>query len=301
MTWRPLPLALLTASLLAGCGAARPAAAPLLKRPATAQARAVDVVPLPTIAPELRIDLTEEGFTRLRRAFSWKEQAPRTDYSFDAWDGQGFRRQAEPGAPKLRVKVKNEKAEWQISRAIDRKVVDRTGLPVELVVTRGWGDALEPTQAAHLLARTQEFFLWLDEGGEPLRQRAREIDLAWRHVRWFGADVFFPTVQAPALEAPAIYPSALKKRHGWRVDIPRDEVGGGLSLFLHFDEVRDADGRWVDTYEVEAEPREALPPEGYEGAAVDFSRALAAVGLTADDLEAPKADATGFTARQLQR
>lgn len=303
MTFRPAaPIAILLATAcLAGCGAPRLAGAPVAKRAGALAARNADVVPVPTTAPEFRMVLSEDGFLRLRDAFAWKAQAPRTDYYFDAWDGTGFRRQADPGAPRLRVKTRPDKAEWQLSRVVDQREVTRVGLPIGLKVVRAWDGRLEGQPASHLLARTQEFFLWLDDGGEPLRQRAREVDVAWKNVPWLGADVFFPASATPGAEPPALFPSAMKRRHGWSSKVPRDEVGGGLELFLHFDEVRDADGRWVDAFEIEAEPLDVLPPEGYEAAAVDFGKALAAAGLTADDAAADRADATAFTARQLQR
>lgn len=308
MTFRPAaPIAaLLVLACLAGCGASRAAlpagAAPLAaKRAGKVAARGADVVSLPTTAPEFRLALTEDGFLRLRNAFAWKAQDPRTDYYFDAWDGAGFRRQADANAPRLRLKCRPDKLEWQISRVAERREVTRIGLPIGLSVVRTWEDRLEAPVAAHLLLRTQEFFLWLDEGGEPLRQRAREVDVAWRNVSWPGADLFFPAGAVPAAEPPALFPSAMKKRHGWSTKVPRDEVGGGLELFLHFDEVRDADGRWIDVFEIEAEPLDRLPPEGYEAAAVDFGKALAATGLTADDAAGARGDATLFTTRQLQR
>lgn len=295
--------AMLALACLAGCGAARPGAvAPFTaKRVGKVAARGADVVPVPTTTPEFRLPLTEEGFLRLRDAFAWKAQAPRADYYFDAWDGQGFRRQADPGAPKLRLKARPDKLEWQIARVVERREVGRVGLPVTMTVARAWEDRLEGPAATHLLQRAQEFFLWLDEGGEPLRQRAREVDVAWKNLPWIGADLLFPTGAEPGLEAPALFPCALKKRHGWSVKVPRDEVGGGLALMLHFDEARDAEGRWVDAFEVEAEPLDPLAPEGYEAAAVDFAKALAATGLTAEDVAADRPDATTFTARQLQR
>ncbi len=321
MTFRPAaPIAaLLVLACLAGCGASRaslpsgtflrpgdrtqrPGAAPFAaKRAGKVAARAADVVPLPATAPEFRLALTEDGFLRLRDAFPWKAQAPRTDYYFDAWDGTGYRRQADPGAAKLRLKVRADKVEWQISRVVERREVARIGLPIGLTVNRAWEDRLEGPVATHLLQRTQEFFLWLDDGGEPLRQRAREVDVAWKNLTWIGADLFFPAGSVPGAEPPALFPSAMKRRHGWTTKVPRDEVGGGLELFMHFDEARDADGRWVDTFEIEAEPLDKLPPEGYEAAAVDFGKALAAAGLTADDVAPDRSDATAFTTRQLQR
>ena len=298
----PLALTLLALACLSGCGAAPRIGAPLAaKRAGQLAARSADVVPVPTMAAEFRVPLTEDGFLRLRDAFAWKPQDARTDLYFDAWDGQGFRRQADPAAPRLRVKARPGKAEWQLSRVAEQREIARVGLPVGLKVVRSWEGRLEGPAAAHLLARTQEFHLWLDEGGEALRQRAREVDVAWKNVPWAGADILFPAAMQPGLEAPALFPSAMKKRHGWTVKIPRDEVGGGLALFLHFDEVRDADGRWVDAFEIEAEPLDALPPEGYEAAAVDFGKALAAVGLTGDHVAADRSDATTITARQLQR
>ena len=302
MTHRPIaPIGILLAlACVAGCGNL-PGGPLAAKRPGKLAARGADVVPMPTLVPEFRLPLTEDGFTRLKRAFPWEAKAPRTDYYFDAWDGAGFRRQADPGAPRLRVKVRPDKVEWQLSRVAESREVARVGLPVGLTVTRAWEDRLEGPAAAHLLQRTQEFFLWLEDGGEPLRQRAREVDLAWKGLSWFGADVFFPAGASPGLEAPALFPSAMKRRHGWSTKVPRDEVGGGLELFLNFDEVRNAEGRWVDVYEIEAEPLDRLAPEGYEAAAVDFGKALAAAGLTRDDVAPARGDATRFTAGQLQR
>lgn len=295
--------AMLALACLAGCGAPRPGVmAPLAaKRAGGLAARGADVVPVPTTSPEFRLPLTEEGFLRLRAAFAWQAQAARTDFYFDAWDGQGFRRQADPGAPKLRLKARPDKVAWQIARVVERREVGRIGLPVAMTVQRAWEERLEGDAAAHLLKRSQEFFLWLDEGGEPLRRRAREVDVAWKNLAWIGADLLFPAGAQPGLEPPALFPSAMKQRHGWTVKVPRDEVGGGLALMLHFDEARDAEGRWVDAFEIEAEPLDPLPPEGFEAAAVDFAKALAATGLTAEDVAPERGDATAFTARQLQR
>lgn len=295
MTFRLLTTVLALATL-AGCGAVRPGAVPL-KRPSGLAARGADSVKLPKLAPEVRLPLTEEGFARLRAAFKWEEQNPRTDYYYDAWDGRAFRRATDPQAARLRLKTRRDKAGWQISKVIERREVGRAGLPVQLTVARSWEDDLKPAEASHLLKRTREFFLWLDQGGEPLRQSGREIALAFQHLPWAGADIFFPAGSV----APALYPSAMKIRHGWTVKVPGEEVGGGQVLGLHFDEVRDAEGRWTDAFEIEGEPLDAIAPEGYEGVAVDFGRALAAVGLTEDDLGPEKTDATAFTAGQLKR
>lgn len=314
-SFRPASL-MLAAILLVGCGAARPGLPAVTRRAAALAAR--DAAPTPitqapagaVVAAEVRLPLTEEAFVRLRAAYPFKPQAPRVDLYFDRWDGATFRRSLEPAAPKLRLKLKEGRVTWQASQVLERRQTDAAGLPIGITVTRSQEGVLESGAAQPVVAATEAFFLRLEAGGLPLRQQAAAVDAAWRALSWEGAPAFGlgPSVPPPGAVAPQrlaqavaagplLVPSASKRRAGWKLELPRDQAGGGLALFLHLDEARDEAGRWREAFEIEAEPREQLTPEA---AAAELGRLLAASGLTREDVAAERGDATAYTASQLR-
>ncbi|MEB3222646.1 MAG: hypothetical protein VKS61_11260 [Candidatus Sericytochromatia bacterium] len=306
----------LASTWLAGCGAARPVGLALgAKRPAARGPAIREAEPQPAggpeIEPELRLAITEDAFTRLRAAFPFEAQTPRVDHDYDLWDGRAFRRAVDPTAPRLRLKVRPDKVTWQVSRVLERRTLDAAGLPIGLTTLQSEDGSLSPGAARALLEPTERFFLQLDEGGERLRQQAAGVDFAWRALPWSGAPAFgwapAPLLAGPPLAAadalppatPMLVPAATKRRHGWKTLLPREQVGGGLRLFLHFDEARDEVGRWRDSFEVEAEPTERTGREALEAAAAELGRLLAAHGITRGDVAPQRGDATAYTADRL--
>ncbi|MEB3197427.1 MAG: hypothetical protein VKP62_09515 [Candidatus Sericytochromatia bacterium] len=285
-------------TLLTACGQGRVLVPPA--RPATSQTGIWRAQEEPLAAgrrlPELRLPLTEAGFRRLQSALPWRAETSRLDYSYDCWDGERFRRMQQPEAPRLRLKLKGEKTEWQVSRGVERVTIAPVGLPVTLSIVETWEGRLADDAAGALRLATQAFFLRLDLGGPPLLASARDVDRQWRALpAWAGQQPFGGPAQA------ALFPSAMKRRNGWTVTLPREEVGGGLKLGLHFDESRDDAGRWRERFEIEAEPEERSSREQLVAAAADFGKLLAASGLTTDEVGGETPDATLFTAQQLRQ
>jgi hypothetical protein len=300
---------------LAGCGTPQPGSLAAAARRPAGRPAARDVAPVPAAAPELepelRLPVTEEAFLRLRAALPFEAQTPRVDHDYDLWDGRAFRRAADPTAPRLRLKLKAGQVTWQVSRVLERRTYEAAGLPIGLTVLHTQQGRLEPAPAQALLAPTERFFRLLDEGGERLRQQAGAVDLAWRASSWAGAPAFgwapapLAAGATPAAldtlppATPVLAPTATKRRHGWKVVLPREQVGGGLKLYLHFDEARDEAGRWRDSFEVEAEPTERTGPEALDAAAAELGRLLVAHGFTREDVAPQRGDAVAYTASRL--
>lgn len=294
MIARALSLVLLSSLALTGCGLTRPNA--VAKPRAGALAARAEA---PVVAPLYRIALSEDGYNRLRREFAWKAETPRTVFEFDGFkpEAGSFRSQADPNAARLALNCQGDAVTWCVARPVERRTINRIGLPVTMTVERSWEARLDAASAAHLVSRTEDFFLWLEAGGEPLRQRAADLDTAWRQLSWAGADLYFPL----GGENLPLYPSGMTRTHAQSVDIAPDHVGGGLRYTLRFDEARDATGRFIDTYAIEARPLTSLATDDFEPTAVDFSRALVSVGLIPDETAPGASDDAAFIAGQLGR
>lgn len=297
-----LLVATLIASLLGGCGALgkAPGLAAGVKR--TQRVAARGVAPEPSLDAEFRVQLDERGFRKLRGALPWKEQGPRTDFYYDLFDGQTFRFRAAPEPLQVRIKHKGAvgpdgkpKIEWQVSRALERRPLIAGGLPFTLNVTRSWSDESESAAVETLLDRTDDFFLWLDDGGEPLRKRGLAVDAAWQGLSWPGNDLISPVTAAEPLP---LVPTLMKRHFAMKADVPL-AAGGALALHLAMDEVRDANGRWIDLFEIEAEADPPVPPEQLAALSDEFASALAGAGLTPDDLGPAKPDGALYTLKQL--
>jgi len=287
---------LLVGFLGAGCRAQ----APLQAGPGAsmrALAAQMAVKNAPETAAELRLPLTAMGFVRLQTAMDWQPKSPRVDFYYDVWNGESFRKNRDAQAPKLRIKLKENKASWQVSLVQSRRTVQQAGLPVGVVVAKNWDGKLPAEAGADLLKQTRTFFDRLDQGGQPLRQTGIAVDAAWRRLNWEGAQPY----ALPEASVGQIFPSTTKRRQGWTVTLPGDQAPGGLSLFLNRDESRDETGRWRERFEIEAEPLQPVETaEELERVAQTWAQWLSEAGLRPQDIALEVGDAALFTAKQLQ-
>jgi hypothetical protein len=295
-----IQLAFTASLLLVGfLGAGCRAQAPLQAAPGSAmRALAAQMTQKnsPETAAELRLPLTAMGFVRLQTAVDWQPKSPRVDFYYDLWDGESFRKTRDAQAPKLRVKLKEKKASWQVSSVQSRRTVQQAGLPVGVVVAQSWDGKLPPEAGADLLKQTRVFFDRLDQGGQPLRQTGMAVDSAWRRLNWEGAQPY----ALPDVSVAQIFPSATKRRQGWTLTLPGDDASLGLTLFLNRDESRDEAGRWRERFEIEAEPLRAVgPAEELDRMAQKWAHWLSEAGLRPQDVAPEIGDGALFTAKQL--
>src|SRR5205807_9089365 len=120
---------------------------------------------------------------KLRSALTWAAASERTDYYFDAYDGHQFLLRTGGTPIKVRIKLKNEKPVWQVSRFVakDRVLVGALGVYVH--TTESWDGALKGSNVTRLLTASDAFAVRLAEGGTPLREAADAVEAAWRRLR----------------------------------------------------------------------------------------------------------------------
>src|SRR5436305_1386028 len=76
--------------------------------------------PAGTLQTEFGSALSEAGYQKLRIALPWTVPSARTDYYFDAYDGGQFLLRTGGSPLKVRIKLKKQGPQWQVSRFVDK-------------------------------------------------------------------------------------------------------------------------------------------------------------------------------------
>lgn len=293
---RAIFLGLTAMAILAGCGAA---ASPGAAKVAAKGLRAKGAES-PERQTEFRLGLTEAGYAKLKQAWRWEDGGQRHDLYFDAYDGHGFKLKYGNPPLKVRVKLKGDKAEWQVSRVASKQTVSAGSFGVGVAVTDAWEVKLKGKEAKPWLEASEAFFQKLEAGGAPLRAQGEAADRAWRdladHVELPGVQEIGAAVGGRAFK---LFPAATNSKR--RLETMLDLNGGvQLSVLLGVTEARDEQGRQIKLYELEAEPETALAQEKVQDVARAFGGALAQIGVTEADMAGPSPDAYRYTQRQLE-
>jgi len=257
--------------------------------------------PAGTIQTEFGSTLSDEGYRKLRIALPWSMASERTDYYFDAYDGRQFLLRT--GMPlKVRIKSKNDKPYWQVSRFVAKDRVNVGAIGIYLHTTESWERRLDGPDGAALLAASEDFASRLAQGGPPLRAAADAVASAWQKLR---ADTSLPGLMVIdhtlAGRAYRFYPRKVTPAKARvRARLPGFE-SPAVTLMLGTEPEVDANGTPVATYELEAEAEGPTTPAQARSIAVAIGRLLQRAGLTARDQQEVESQSNEFTLRQLGR
>jgi len=257
--------------------------------------------PAGTIQTEFGSALNADGYRKLRVALPWSTASERTDYYFDAYDGRQFLLRT--GMPlKVRIKFKNDRPQWQVSRFVAKDRVKVGGLGVYVHTTESWDGDVGGPHVTALLEASEDFAARLADGGLPLRTAADAVESAWQKLR---AATSLPGLMvvdhALAGRAYHFYPRKVTPAKArLRTTLP-DFEGPAVTLMLGTEPEMDASGHPVVTYELEAEAAGPVTPAEAHAIAIAIGQLLQRAGLTARDQQEVESASNAYTLRQLGR
>ena len=258
--------------------------------------------PAGTVQTEFGSSLSEAGYRKLRAALPWTPRAERTDYYFDAYDKGEFLLRTGGIPLKVRIKVKNQQPEWQVSRFVAKDRVMVGALSIKMHTTESWEGRLPAPEASALLAASDDFVLRLAAGGPPLRAAADQVEAVWQRLRAEapppGLTVIDHTLAGHAYR---FYP---RKVTPGKIRLSATLPGFTapfVTLTLGSEPELDANGRPIVAYELEAEPAGPVTPAQARAIAVAIGRLMQRSGLTARDQQEVLSLSNEYTLRQLRR
>ena len=278
---------------------------PPLKRPTTPpiwHPKLEQFTPAGTVQTEFGSPLTEAGYRKLLAALPWRAPSERTDYYFDAYDGRQFLLRTGGLPLKVRIKVKKQNREWQVSRFVAKDAVPVGALGIYVHTTETWEGPVEGRGATALLAASDEFASSLPKGGATLLAAADRVDLSWQTLR---AETALPGLMVIdrilAGHAHRFYP---RKVTPAKVRVSSRLPGfttPAVTLMLSNEPEVDADGNRVLTYALEAEAVEPLTRAQTRAIAIAIGHLMQRAGLTAGDQLEVASASNEYTLRQLRR
>jgi hypothetical protein len=275
------------------------------KRPTTPPVwhpRLEQFTPPGAIQTEFGSPLSEAGYRKLLAALRWRAPTERTDYYFDIYDGRQFVLRTGDMPLKVRIKIKKQTPEWQVSRFVDKDQVTVGALGVYVHTTESWDAPLEIGRAAALLAASDEFASKLRTGGATLRAAADKVAAAWQTLR---SETALPGLMVidRLLAKPAhrFYPRKLTPA---KVRVSTALPGfttPPVTLMLGTEPEVDADGNRVLTYGLEAEADQPLTRKQAHNIAIAIGHFMQRAGLAAIDQREVPSLSNDYTLRQLAR
>lgn len=253
------------------------------------------------IGTELGSPLSEGGYRKLRNALPWKEDSERTDYYFDAYNGQQFLLRTGGMPLKVRIKLKKEKAHWQVSRFVTKDRVVVGTLSVKVHTTESWEGTLKGDNVRTLLAASDEFTARLSIGGAPLRESADKANDAWLRLRDHtaipGLMVIDRTIAGRSYR---FYPRKVTSGKVRLSAMLPGFSGPAVKLMLGTEPEVNAKGETILTYELEAEPDGPATPAQIKAEAIAIGKLMQKAGLTARDQQEVLSFSNDYTLRQLK-
>jgi hypothetical protein len=258
--------------------------------------------PAGTIQTEFGSPLSEAGYRKLLAALPWRASSERTDYYFDVYDGRQFLLRTGDMPLKVRVKVKKQNFQWQVSRFVSKDQVMVGALGIYVHTTESWEGPLELRRAAPLLAASDDFVSRLPAGGATLRAAADRVEAAWQTLREEtplpGLMVIDRVLTGHAYR---FYP---RKVTPAKVRVSSTLPGfttAAVTLMLGSEPEVDANGNQVLTYGLEAEADGPVTGAETRGIAIAIGRLLQRAGFAARDQQEVASLSNDYTLRQLGR
>lgn len=258
--------------------------------------------PAGTLQTEFGSPLNDAGYRKLRSTVTWTAATERTDYYFDAYDGNQFLLRTGGMPIKVRIKRKSESPVWQVSRFVAKDRVAVGALGIYVHTTESWDGVLGGLDVAALLDASDRFASRLTEGGPALRAAADAVEAAWRSLRTqrslpglmvidhtlVGHDYrFYPRKVTPAkTRLRALLPGV---------------TGTTVTLMLGTEPEVDANGKPVVSYGLEAEADKPSSPAQARSIALAIGRFMQRAGITDHDQQEVVSASNEYTLRQLGR
>jgi hypothetical protein len=258
--------------------------------------------PAGTLHTEFGSALSEAGYRKLRAALPWTTPSARVDYYFDAYDGRQFLLRTGGMPLKVRIKLKNQKPQWQVSRFVTKDRVVVGTLSIYVHRTESWEGRLEGRHAADLLAASDDFALRLAASGPPLLEAADRVEAAWQKLRTEtpppGLMVIDHTLAGHAYR---FYPRKVTPAKMHLSAMLPGFTTPAVTLMLGSEPEVDANGHPVPTYGLEAEADGPVTPAQARAIALAIGRLMLRAGLTARDQLEVASLSNEYTLRQLGR
>lgn len=251
-------------------------------------------------ALELGSALSTAGYEKLRKAATWTAGKPRTDYYFDGFDGRGFVIKKSGVDLKCRVKRKAKGPYWQISRFTSKDRVKVGALSIKVHFTETWEGKLKGDEGEAFMRATDTFFDLLPMGGKPLRAAAQAVDERFRAMSKARDLPGMPALTDALKGDPNLFVPTKRTPNKQRLEaVLPGYAKAEIRLQLGREDERDAKGKPITVYELEAEPDKLLSPADAKQAAQVLGAWMLKAGLTAADQEAPYTPGWAYTAQQL--
>lgn len=258
--------------------------------------------PAGTEQTEFGSALSEAGYRKLRAALAWTEGSERADYYLDAYDGRQFLLRTAAVPLKVRIKVKKDRFQWQVSRFVDKDVVVAGALRVYVHITESWEGRVAGPNATAILAACDDFVPLLVSGGPALRAAGDRVDAAWQKLRAEsplpGVMVIDHTLSGHSYR---FYPRKVTPDKARLSAALPGFTKPAVTLMLGTEPEVDANGRVVLTYGLEAEADRPVTPVEARRIALAIGRFMQRAGLTPSDQQEVESMSNEFTLRQLQR
>lgn len=277
----------------------------VVKRPTTPEVwhpRLKRFTPAGTLQTEFGSALSEAGYRKLRVAPPWTAPSERADYYFDAYDGRQFLLRTGGVPLKVRIKLKTQKPQWQVSRFVTKDRVVVGALSIYVHTTESWEGRLDGRHATALLAASDDFASQLATGGPLLRAAADRVEAAWQTLR--------PETPPPGLtvidhtlagHSYRFYPRKVTRAKMRLSALLPGFTIPAVTLMLGTEPEVDANGHPVLTYGLEAEPEGPMTPAQARAVAFAIGRLMQRAGLTAGDQHEVASLSNEYTLRQLGR
>ena len=257
--------------------------------------------PAGMIQTEFGSPLSEAGYRKLL-ALPWGGASERTDYYFDVYDGHQFLLRTGGTPLKVRVKVKKQNPQWQVSRFVAKDQVIVGALGIYVHTTESWEGPIESGRATALLAASDDFTSKLPAGGATLRAAGARVEAAWQTLRGETALPGLMVIDRILAGHPyRFYPRKVTHpKVRMRTALPGFKTPA-VTIMLGSEPEVDGDGNRVLTYGLEAEADGPVTRAQTRGIAIAIGRLMQRAGLTARDQQEVASLSNDYTLRQLGR
>ena len=254
-----------------------------------------------SVQTEFGSALSERGYRKLRAALLWTPYpSERADYYFDAYDGHEFLLRTGVMPLKVRIKLKKQQPQWQVSRFVTKDRVLVGPLSIKVHTTESWEGRLDAPYATVLLDASNDFAARLHSGGAPLREAAARVETAWQTLRTERPPPGLVVIdRLLAGRAYHFYPRKVTPAKARLTALLPGFATPAVTLMLGTEPEVDALGRAILTYELEAEADGPVTPVQSRAIAVAIGRLMRRAGLTARDQMEVVSMSNEYTLRQL--
>jgi hypothetical protein len=259
--------------------------------------------PAGLIQTEFGSALSESGYRKLLAAVAWRASpSERADYYFDAYDGREFLLRTGVMPLKVRIKLKKQEPQWQVSRFVAKDRVAVGAISVKVHTTESWEGRLAHRDAAPLIAASDDFVARLDSGGVPLREAADRVEAAWQALRTRRPPPGLVVIDhLLAGHTYHFYPRKVTPAKARLSALLPGFAAPAVTLMLGTEPEVDAEGHAIFTYELEAEADGPVTPAQARAIAVAIGRLMQRAGVTPQDQLEVVSSSNEYTLRQLAR